>query len=1303
MAGALRQTGVGMNRVINGYEFLEQVGAGGFGVVYRALQPTLGREVAIKVILPEHVRHPEFARRFEQEARLIARLEHPHIVPLYDYWQDASGAYLVMRWLPETVRQRIQNRPFLLNAAVTLLDQVAGALSVAHRSRVIHRDLKPDNLLLDHQDNTYLADFGIAKIIDSGVNTTAGQFLGSIAYLAPEQINELELTPQSDLYSLGLVMYEVLTGTQPFAGSSASALLQHHLYDPLPSLRTQRPDLPSALDAVLAAATAKNPADRYDDAIRFARAFRAALPAPRHFQPLADPLTERELEILSLLAEGLSNSEIAERLYVSLSTVKWYKRQIYSKLDAHSRETAVARAQTLGLVPAADRAPDQPTSVVLPDRAAAPAVMPSGIQPAPSRLPTQTTPFVGREAEVAALLSLLRDPAHRLISVLAPGGMGKTRLALEVAAQVGGEFRHGAIFIALNAVPASEHLVSGVAGAVGVTLSGQVDPRRQLLEHFRSQQVLLILDNFEHLLEAAPLLAEILDAAPQVKILTTTRERLNLSLETVFLLGGLDVPEAQPGADLLAFGAVRLFVSAARHAQFAVNYTHQDLAQIGRICRLVEGMPLAILLAASWTDVLKVAEIAEEVSKNIDFLESQWRDLPERQRSIRAVFEASWRRLSSHEAQVLANLSVFRGGFTRRAAEQVAGASLRTLSALINKALLGMDAGGRCSVHELLRQYAAERFAESGLGDGVRVIHSAYYLEALAAREPDLTGPHQIVTLNEIEADLENVRAALMFAASQRDYARLAAAVHPLWLYFFYGGAYADGAALFETLAAALRPTAPSSARDVLLGDVLTHQAHLFHSMTEPARAEQRLAEAEPLIKASGSVCVQAFYHWVRSYWHTWDMSDRTVLAQSARTALALYQSIGDRWGEAWAYQRLVTSRLFALGPPGEEAVQAAARAVAIAEASGDACAYARALTISVLLQHTDPATLPARIAILEQVLALERQQKNRIATAIALNTLGVHLAWAGRLEEAVPLMEEGIAIRRQQGIVHDTYGFDGFSYVCFRLGRLAQARLLSEEAFGYVRDSDNHIARNLHRLTLMLIACAEGAYAEAEAAAVAVASELTATDSTQRQLLRALIFALGGLAALMQEACQRARDWCAQAVRAGAADPDRNGTLFTEVVVGLITLKEGLPKQALSLLEGALADFRTQYHWGNILIWDREVGPALALAACSRAALQLHKTERAAAYARAALQHAEPLRVDAFALMALIPAAEIALAAGDRWQAARLMSLAARHPHTFAFDRAEAERLLAALPDKAPSAFDPLALWEIVEELTDV
>ena len=203
--------------------------------------------------------------------------------------------------------------------------------------------------------------------------------------------------------------------------------------------------------------------------------------------------------------------------------------------------------------------------------------MVSAVRPAASRLPSQTTPLIGREAEVAALISLIHDPEIRLISLLAPGGMGKTRLALEVAAQVGGEFEHGAVFIALNAVSAPEHLVSTVANAVGVTLAGQFDPKEQLLEHFRKRQVLLIFDNFEHLLDAAPLLTEILQTAPRVKILATSRERLNLSSETLFPLTGLDFPPARGAGDMLGYSAVHLFARAARRTQLSADYSARGL------------------------------------------------------------------------------------------------------------------------------------------------------------------------------------------------------------------------------------------------------------------------------------------------------------------------------------------------------------------------------------------------------------------------------------------------------------------------------------------------------------------------------------------------------------------------------------------------------------------------------------------------------------------------------------------------------------------------------------------------------
>lgn len=265
-------------QAIRSYLVRERIGAGGFGEVYRAFQPVVNREVAIKIIKPELANQSDFIRRFETEAQLVAQLEHPHIVPLYDYWREPGGAYLVMRYLPRSLEDRLAHGPLTLDESVRLVEQIAAALTVAHRQGIVHRDLKPENILLDDEDNAYLTDFGIAKVLGPAARATVeGGVIGSPAYLAPEQIKSEPVTPSSDLYSLGLLLYEALTGSLPFSADlSPSALLYRQLSEPLPSLLTSRPDLPPALDDVLQRATAKDPADRFTDALSLAAAFRQA-------------------------------------------------------------------------------------------------------------------------------------------------------------------------------------------------------------------------------------------------------------------------------------------------------------------------------------------------------------------------------------------------------------------------------------------------------------------------------------------------------------------------------------------------------------------------------------------------------------------------------------------------------------------------------------------------------------------------------------------------------------------------------------------------------------------------------------------------------------------------------------------------------------------------------------------------------------------------------------------------------------------------------------------------------------------
>jgi predicted ATPase/DNA-binding CsgD family transcriptional regulator len=407
---------------------------------------------------------------------------------------------------------------------------------------------------------------------------------------------------------------------------------------------------------------------------------------PHSIPDLPEPLSPRERDILTLLAENLSNHEIADRLFLAYTTVKWYNRQIFGKLGVENREQAVQRAFALNLL--------KPSNSI-------PAV--------PAHLPVQLTPFIGREDELEALSRLFSQPHNRLLTILAPGGMGKTRLALAAAENALKQFEHGIFFIPLAPLTTTDQLVPAIAAAIGLHFSpDHRPPQRQLLEFLSTRNTLLVLDNFEHLLDGAALVTDLLNAAPKVKALVTSRERLNLTGETIYTLGGLPYPGQFQSENPLNFSAVKLFVQCASRANS--HFVAHDAASIAHVCQLVQGMPLALELAAAWAGTLSPAEIAAEIIRSADFLHTTMRNAPERLRSIRAVFEATWRRLTLDERQAFRRLSIFRGGCTREAAQGVAGVDLSALAGLVDKALLRRSGEGkRYEIHELLRQYAAEQ------------------------------------------------------------------------------------------------------------------------------------------------------------------------------------------------------------------------------------------------------------------------------------------------------------------------------------------------------------------------------------------------------------------------------------------------------------------------------------------------------------------------------------------------------------------------------------------------------------------
>ncbi len=336
-------------------------------------------------------------------------------------------------------------------------------------------------------------------------------------------------------------------------------------------------------------------------------------------------------------------------------------------------------------------------------------------RPGLSNLPTHRTIFVGRELELSEVSELLVHPDCPLLSLVGMGGVGKTRLALRAALELlnEGGFADGVVFVPLETLTDPASIPAVIAGALGLTLTGEEDAGSVVKRFLEEKRLLLVLDNFEHLLEGASFVRELIDSCPQLKLLVTSRERLNLEHEWVFTLGGLSFPEEGTTMERAgSFDAVRLFFQRARRAQPNFSLTPEVLPAVLRICQLVGGMPLAIELASSWLRALPVHEIAGELEAGMDLLESSARDALERQRGVRLVFDHAWSLLSEGERGVLRRLSVFRGGFTRKAASEIAGVTLPGLAGLVDKSFLRMSPEGRYDRHPLLSQYTSEKLAE---------------------------------------------------------------------------------------------------------------------------------------------------------------------------------------------------------------------------------------------------------------------------------------------------------------------------------------------------------------------------------------------------------------------------------------------------------------------------------------------------------------------------------------------------------------------------------------------------------------
>ena len=435
-------------------------------------------------------------------------------------------------------------------------------------------------------------------------------------------------------------------------------------------------------------------------------------------------------------------------------------------------------------------------------------------------LPAPLGPIIGRARELTELTALLADPTVRLVTVVGPGGIGKTRLALAAAARQRPRFRDGICYVELASLDEPRRLASVIAHTLALPPAPGLSPIQQTIDFLRDRSLLLILDNFEHLLPAAKTLLTLLEAATSLTILCTSRSRLALQIEQLYPVHGLIVPARDASLSAIRqTDAVRLFVKQARrtHPVFALDESNAD--QVAAICRAVQGMPLALILAAAWSDLLPLAQIEQRVTSGIDFLAADLHDLPSRQRSLRTVFDSTWDMLTPREQAAFPRLALFRGGFTVDAAAAVADIALRDLRSLMGKSLITRATNDRFEIHELLRQYAHARLAHAPdeLAHS-RQLHATYFINFLAEHYPAFKGPGHLGAVAALRHDQDNLRVAWQWAHGHQQLALLQQALDGLCLYYHFRGQTDTGIESCQQLAALIRRTEfDAEERDSLL------------------------------------------------------------------------------------------------------------------------------------------------------------------------------------------------------------------------------------------------------------------------------------------------------------------------------------------------------------------------------------------------------------------------------------------------------------------------------------------------------
>ncbi|MFO1317240.1 MAG: protein kinase [Burkholderiales bacterium] len=654
------------------YEIRRPLGQGAMGTVYLGFDPDIERLVALKTIRVDtrsSAAAAGYAARFRNEARAAGRLQHANIVGVYEYGVDDALAFIVMEYvegrdLASYARGRIG---FDFGQVVDFMSQLLDALECAHRHGVVHRDVKPSNLLVRRDGTLKVTDFGVARV-DTAQLTATGMVIGTPSYMSPEQCVGKTADARSDLFSAGVVLYELLTGEKPFAGPAEAVAYRICHDDPVAPSRRATLHVPAGIDAVVAAALAKDPARRFPTA----RAFREAL--------------------LRVAGTAPASGDVD-----------------------------------------ATRSPDP--------------LPPVAADTPPCHLPHPVTSFVGRERELEEVAHLMRST--RMLTLTGTGGLGKTRLALEAARMRVREHPDGVFLVELAAVTDPSLVADAAATALGVRPEPGQPVYDALARHVANRALLVVIDNCEHLLRACAEVAKrLLESGRDVRIVATSREPLHVGGETVYPVAPLAAPGAGPplaASELRRIPAVALFCDRARAMDPQFDLSAENAAAVEDICRRLEGIPLALELAAARVRALPIETIAARLGDRFRLLKGGDRTALPRQQTLRATIDWSHDLLSPPHQALLRRLAAFSGGFLLDAAEAVCAGGdvdaddvIDLLGDLVDKSLVVRDPErSRHALLETVRQYAQEKLDATGENASVRALHLRCFVALAEAGDPE--------------------------------------------------------------------------------------------------------------------------------------------------------------------------------------------------------------------------------------------------------------------------------------------------------------------------------------------------------------------------------------------------------------------------------------------------------------------------------------------------------------------------------------------------------------------------------------